>query len=251
MTFDSLSLLCEKQLPGQMDDGLSLDDIGDLDAYIDNRVQRALGKDEAPAEEEPIYAVIPSSSQGNLTIFEIRVKEGEKGDLAARAFKKGQITPGGDLISSPIIRGKVVVYGVQKEDGGTAGEIRRLPGGESLPGFNVSPPAPGFTYQRVMGGQAEEGEGELDGDDVKEPAGPPLAAPRQIPKEPEAPKPPSPERIQQIIQQTGLPKAEVQKMVRAGIDPEAQKIAQLLNISAGDKLEGRSLPKGMQRATQA
>ena len=230
MTFDSLSLLCEKQLPGQMDDGLSLDDIGDLDAYIDNRVQRALGKDEAPAEEEPIYAVIPSSSQGNLTIFEIRVKEGEKGDLAARAFKKGQITPGGDLISSPIIRGKVVVYGVQKEDGGTAGEIRRLPGGESLPGFNVSPPAPGFTYQRVMGGQdAAEQELSVDDTPTPEPTSDeqpiPLASPRQVPIQQPTPQ----SNVNRVAAYAGISPAEFKKLSKE----LQQKVTNQMTFAAG------------------
>tara|TARA_R110002020_G_scaffold402482_2_gene612669 strand:- start:4874 stop:5650 length:777 start_codon:yes stop_codon:yes gene_type:complete len=154
MKFGELSLIAEKTL--NLGDIETLDD---LNNHVDARVNNAL-KSRGMSGDDNIYAVIPSSTQGNLTIFEITTDPGsdDNEELTYTAKKKGQITPDGDLISSPILRGKMVVYGVQKPDGSTAGEIRQLPGGEKLPGFNVSPARPGMRYRKVMGG-VDEGEG--------------------------------------------------------------------------------------------
>jgi hypothetical protein len=154
MKFGELSLIAEKTL--NLGDIETLDD---LNNHVDARVNNAL-KSRGMSGDDNIYAVIPSSTQGNLTIFEITTDPGsdDNEELTYTAKKKGQITPDGDLISSPILRGKMVVYGVQKPDGSTAGEIRQLPGGEKLPGFNVSPAKPGMRYRKVMGG-VDEGEG--------------------------------------------------------------------------------------------
>ena len=154
MKFGELSLIAEKTL--NLGDIETLDD---LNNHVDARVNNAL-KSRGMSGDDNIYAVIPSSTQGNLTIFEITTDPGsdDNEELTYTAKKKGQITPDGDLISSPILRGNMVVYGVQKPDGSTAGEIRQLPGGEKLPGFNVSPARPGMRYRKVMGG-VDEGEG--------------------------------------------------------------------------------------------
>jgi hypothetical protein len=122
------------------------------------------------------------------------------------------------------------VYGVQKEDGGTAGEIRKLPGGENLPGFNVSPPAPGFTYQRVMGGQdAAEQELSVDDTPTPEPTSDeqpiPLASPRQVPIQQPTPQ----SNVNRVAAYAGISPTEFKKLSKE----LQQKVTNQMTFAAG------------------
>lgn len=214
MNFDELSLIAEKQL--DLGDFKTIEDLND---HIDSRVNKSLEGNNIATPSDPVYAVIPSSSKGNLTVFEITASDssGDNEELVYTAKKKGQISPGGDLISSPIIKGNVVVYGIQREDGSTAGEIRSLPGGEKLPGFNVAPPRPGYTYQRVMGGKQE--------DDA-----PPSTMPTEIPDdsdqkdEPTSDIPPPVIDPNAVSPAVGAPEIDYEKIAKLG-DERTKEIA--------------------------
>ena len=201
MDFNRLTTLSDIILTEETSPLDKLKTLEDLDHYIDSRIQKTTGLGSGE-DSDAIYAVIPSSTQGNLTVFEI-TSEDKGGKKTYATKRKGQITPDGDLISSPIIKGNVVVYGVMKDDNSTGGEIRELPSGNKIGQFGVSPPAPGFTYRKLMGGE----EGDIEG------APPiPMGTPQQIPlplPEPTAPAepviqapPPVPTTSQQDIELT-------------------------------------------------
>lgn len=219
MNWNSLQSVADRILSEEKTPLDAFKTLEDLDHYIDSRINKATGLTQGEGDDA-IYAVIPSSTQGNLTVFEIT--SDEEGDTKTYATKKkGQITPDGDLISSPIIKGNVVVYGVMKDDNSTGGEIRELPSGNKVGQFGVSPPQPGFTYRKLMGGE----EGTPD-----ESLPIPGATPQQIPISTEPPLTPAvqqpttpsvPGKTQQDIEQTAA--AAAQKAAKAEVQIARQR----------------------------